>query len=96
MYGPTTYLPSLPPHPSLLPRMIMVLGLLWIVFSLGANIFRVFSLHLLSRHTIIEWIPSYADSADRSACAPPSTLSQVLCRPSSEQTFLTMIVSLCV
>lgn len=43
----------------------MMLGLLWIVFSLGANIFHVFSLHLLGRHTVIQWIPSYADSGDR-------------------------------
>ena len=40
-------------------QLLMVVGIVWVAFSLGASVFRIPSLHLLDSNTQIQWIPSY-------------------------------------
>ena len=40
-------------------QLMLMVGLVWVMFSFSASVFRVPSLHLLDSNTQIQWIPSY-------------------------------------
>ena len=41
-----------------LRRLLMSLGVIWILFSLVASVGRAYTLHLVERHTKIQWLSS--------------------------------------
>ena len=41
---------------------LMMVGVAWVVLSLGVNIMRVKRLHLLDEYTYINWIPPRGQS----------------------------------
>ena len=47
-------------------QLMMIVGIVWVVFSFGASVFRIPSLHLLDADTQIQWIPSYQPHTKRS------------------------------
>lgn len=44
--------------------LLLSMGVVWILFSLGSNVFRVYGLHLLEPGRDIGWIPSVSGNAD--------------------------------
>lgn len=58
-------------------QLLMVVGFAWIVYSLGASVYRINSLHLLDTDTAIQWIPSDQKDGIRSSLATRWVLSIV-------------------